>query len=41
MGTLPERTSSRMVEVRAAIPPDMVKMIRHPQDDPVILETYV
>ena len=28
-------------EVRAAIPPDMVKMIRHPQDDPVILETYV
>lgn len=28
-------------EVRAAIPPDMVKMMRHPQDDPVILETYV
>jgi len=28
-------------EVRATIPPDMVKMIRHPQDDPVILETYV
>lgn len=28
-------------EVRAAIPLDMVKMMRHPQDDPVILETYV
>ena len=28
-------------EVRAAIPPDMVKMMRHTQDDPVILETYV
>lgn len=28
-------------EVRAAIPPDMVKMIRHPQDDPAILETYI
>lgn len=28
-------------EVRAAIPDDMVKMIRHPQDDPVIIETYV
>ena len=28
-------------EVRAAIPPDMVKMIRHPQDDPVIIEAYV
>lgn len=28
-------------EVRAAIPPDMVKMMRHPQDDPVIIETYV
>ena len=28
-------------EVRAAIPPDMVKMIRHPQDDPVIIETYM
>lgn len=28
-------------EVRAAIPSDMVKMMRHPQDDPVILETYV
>ena len=28
-------------EVRAAIPADMVKMIRHPQDDPVIIETYV
>ena len=27
--------------VRAAIPDDMVKMIRHPQDDPVIIETYV
>ncbi|MFC2459849.1 hypothetical protein [Selenomonas noxia] len=28
-------------EVRAAIPPDMVKMVRHPQDDPAILETYI
>ena len=28
-------------EVHAAIPDDMVKMIRHPQDDPVIIETYV
>ncbi|UZD44258.1 DUF4406 domain-containing protein [Selenomonas sputigena] len=28
-------------EVRAAIPPDMVKMICYPQDDPVIIETYV
>ena len=28
-------------DVRAAIPDDMVKMIRHPQDDPVIIETYV
>ena len=28
-------------EVHAAIPSDMVKMMRHPQDDPVIIETYV
>ena len=28
-------------EVHAAIPSDMVKMMRHPQDDPVIIETYM